>query len=84
MCSFGLYLPLMLYGVLRARRRWQACVPLLLYVAYDAALHISSWAAPRYRLPSDAVLIVFAGVAAVDLADRVAARRRRPGLAAVA
>ena len=75
MCSFGLYLPLMLYGVLRARRCWRACVPLFLYVAYDAALHLSSWAAPRYRLPSDAVMMVFAGVAVVDLAARFASRQ---------
>lgn len=75
--SFGLYLPFMLYGLIRARARWWVCVPLLLYVAYDAVLHISSWAAPRYRLPSDAVLMIFAGVAVVDLAARVAPSRRR-------
>ena len=45
-------------------------MPLYLYVAFDTALHLASWAAPRYRLPSDAVMMVFAGAAVVDVARR--------------
>jgi 4-amino-4-deoxy-L-arabinose transferase-like glycosyltransferase len=71
LCSFTLAAPLMLYGLACSRRRWQACVPLYLYLLVDAALHLASWSAPRYRLPSDALLMVFAGLAAVDLARRV-------------
>lgn len=68
--SFTLYLPFMLYGLLLSRRNWRACVPLYLYVAFDTALHLTSWAAPRYRLPSDALLMIFAGLAVADLTDR--------------
>jgi hypothetical protein len=44
-------------------------------VAFDTVLHLISWAAPRYRLPSDAVMMVFAGLAVADLAGRVGWRR---------
>jgi 4-amino-4-deoxy-L-arabinose transferase-like glycosyltransferase len=69
--SFTLYLPFMLYGLVLSRRRWRACMPLYLYVGVDTVLHLATWAAPRYRLPSDALMIVFAGLALVDLAGRV-------------
>ena len=70
LCSFTLYMPLMLWGLCVTRKRWRVCVPLYLYVAFDTALHVTSWAAPRYRLPSDAIMMVFAGAAVVDLAQR--------------
>ena len=71
LCSFTLYAPLMLYGLVLSRHRWRPCVPLYLYLLFDTVLHLASWAAPRYRLPSDALLMVFAGVAVVDLAERL-------------
>lgn len=67
--SFTLYLPFMLFGLWLSRRRWRVCLPLYLYVAFDTGLSLMSWAAPRYRLPSDALLIVFAGLAVVNLAE---------------
>ncbi len=81
LASFTLYLPLMIYGIVRSRRQWRACMPLYLYVGFDTVLHVTSWAAPRYRVPSDAVLMVFAGVAVVHLADRLRTRRAAPKLA---
>jgi 4-amino-4-deoxy-L-arabinose transferase-like glycosyltransferase len=74
--SFTLYFPFMLYGLVLSRARWRMCLPLYLYVGVDAVLHLGSWAAPRYRLPSDALLMVFAGLAVVDLARRL----RRPAI----
>ncbi len=68
--SFTLYLPFMLYGLFLSRRQWRASLPLYLYIAFDTLLSLASWAAPRYRLPSDALLIVFAGLAVATLADR--------------
>jgi 4-amino-4-deoxy-L-arabinose transferase-like glycosyltransferase len=68
--SFTLYMPFMIWGLLLTRRHWRACLPLYLYVAFDTTLHLTSWAAPRYRLPSDAVMMVFAGAALVDVAQR--------------
>lgn len=68
--SFALYLPFMVYGLVLSRRAWRACIPLYLYVAFDTMLCLTSWAAPRYRLPSDAIMIVFAGLAVMSLATR--------------
>ena len=76
MLSFTLYLPFMVYGLVLSRQRWRACMPLYLYVAVDAALHLSTWAAPRYRLPSDALLIVFARPVALVESRRARVRRQ--------
>ena len=46
----------------------------LLFVLFYSALHIFTWAMSRYRLPVDAVLLIFAAVGIADLAGRV--RRR--------
>lgn len=69
--SFTLYLPLMLYGLYLSRSCWRLCMPLYLYVGFDTILHLMSWAAPRYRLPSDALLMVFAGLALRELVHRI-------------
>lgn len=72
LCSFALYLPFMVLGLWLSRQRWRACLPLYLYVGFDAVLHLTSWAAPRYRLPSDALLMPFAALAVQTIAERVA------------
>ena len=81
--SFGLFLPLMLYGLwlavqragLRASRQaWAqfATTPLalaLLFVGLYSLLHILTWAMPRYRLPADAVALPFAALGLVHLVE---------------
>ena len=73
LCSFTLYLPFMIAGLLLSVRQWRECLPLYLYVGFDTTLHLISWAAPRYRLPSDALMIIFAGLAVARLAARLGA-----------
>jgi len=68
--SFTIYLPFMIYGLWLSRRNWRTCLLLYSYIAFDTTLHLLTWAAPRYRLPSDALLMVFAGLALVSLAER--------------
>ncbi len=73
--SFGLMLPFMLSGLWLSRRRWRACMPLYLYAGSYALIHLLSWALIRYRLPVDAILLVFAGLSV----HRIMARwPRRP------
>jgi 4-amino-4-deoxy-L-arabinose transferase-like glycosyltransferase len=80
--SFGLLGPLMLYGVLLVglnrlpggRPRPAGAVLLLLFVAVYSLIHLLSWSLIRYRLPVDAVLLPFAGLACVDLAERLSRR----------
>jgi len=69
--SFGLFLPFMLYGLVRAARDWRRWSLLYLFVAVYTLIHLLSWALVRYRLPVDAVLIVFAGVAVQGLLERM-------------
>lgn len=80
--SFGLFLPFMIYGLSKAwiDRGYSALsepVGLLtiLFVVYSA-IHLFSWSLIRYRLPVDAVLVIFAGMALVDLAQRIGVGQR--------
>jgi 4-amino-4-deoxy-L-arabinose transferase-like glycosyltransferase len=49
-------------------------VVLLAYVVVYSFVHLASWANVRYRLPVDAVLILFAGRGIADLWRRIAVR----------
>jgi len=81
--SFGIALPFMIYGlVLSVRKtdskegnRWINLIlspvgVLLMFVTIYSAIHLLTWALIRYRLPVDAVLILFAALAISDLAQR--------------
>ncbi|MCS7261599.1 MAG: glycosyltransferase family 39 protein [Anaerolineae bacterium] len=67
--SFGLFLPFMLFGLVRAARDWRRWSLLYLFGGVYTAIHLLSWTLVRYRLPVDAVLILFAALALVALAD---------------
>jgi 4-amino-4-deoxy-L-arabinose transferase-like glycosyltransferase len=43
---------------------------LLFFIIYNL-MHIATWASIRYRLPTDAVMIIFAAVGIVDLYQRI-------------
>jgi hypothetical protein len=78
--SFGLFLPFMLYGLWTAgRHAWLAenhyqraaiCL-LLLFMAIYTAIHLLTWALIRYRLPVDAILLIFAAVGLVQIAEKL-------------
>jgi hypothetical protein len=84
--SFGLLLPFMLFGLVKARYAARASwrgdpgswltpsaglALLVAFVATYTAIHLLSWALIRYRLPVDAVLIIFAGVGLVQVVERI-------------
>lgn len=74
--SFGLLLPLTLYGLYLARpqlRRW--ALPLLFF-AVTAATYLLSWPTARYRVPTDACLMPLAAIALIELYTRATTRRR--------
>jgi 4-amino-4-deoxy-L-arabinose transferase-like glycosyltransferase len=72
--SFGLMWPFMLAGTLIVLLRRRSAVLLqpasllLLFAGIYTGIHIFSWALIRYRLPVDAVMLVFAGVAVIEAA----------------
>jgi len=85
--SFGIMLPFMLYGLILGIRRFIAekgkwvlrllSSPeglLIVFGVIYAGVHLLTWALIRYRLPVDAVLIPFAGLALFDVAQRVSVR----------
>ncbi len=51
---------------------------LYLFILVYSLLHIFGWAMSRYRLPVDAVLLLFAALAIVELTHRWAVRLRVP------
>ena len=81
--SFGVMLPFMVYGVALGLRKitesYNRFVDrltsphalLILFVIVYSGVHILTWTLIRYRLPVDAVLIPFAALALVDLAQRI-------------
>lgn len=81
--SFGLYLPFMLVGLwLSLQLCWRAgnqqqradLILLYLFMCIYTAIHLLSWALIRYRLPVDAILVLFAALGLVDLVSRYRAR----------
>jgi len=75
--SFGLYLPFMLLGLGLSVSRWRSYVPLYLFIVIHTGIHLLSWPSPRYRLPVDAVSMLFAGLALLELARQSITWRRR-------
>ena len=85
--SFGMLSPFMLLGVIIVlysivgRREWwkldrtnvlvHGHVLLLLFISYYTVMHLLSWTLVRYRLPVDAVLVLFGGVGIVWLANQL-------------
>ena len=75
--SFGLYLPFMLFGLYLSFSRWRSFSVLYLFIFIHTAIHLLSWPAPRYRLAVDAVSMVFAGMALLELARQTKSWRRK-------
>ena len=75
--SFGLYLPFMLFGLWLSFSRWRSFVILYLFIFIHTAIHLLSWPAPRYRLTVDAISMVFAGMAVLELARQSKSWRRK-------
>lgn len=84
--SFGLFLPFMLYGLVLGTgslpKGWREVLAnprmlLLGFVLIYTGIHLLSWTLIRYRLPVDAALVIFAGVAIEDLARRAGLWRNR-------
>jgi 4-amino-4-deoxy-L-arabinose transferase-like glycosyltransferase len=82
--SFGIMLPFMLYGLFlglrnniseKGNRLLNLATSnqglLILFIAIYSCIHILTWALIRYRLPVDAVLIPFAGLALTDIFRRI-------------
>ena len=74
--SFGLFLPFMLFGLWQTTKvRFPSFFDflaspftlLLLFGLFYTGVHVLIWTLVRYRLPVDALLIIFAGVAMVQV-----------------
>lgn len=80
--SFGIFLPFMLYGLFLGIKRSKNFLELLLspqgllilFALIYSGVHILTWTLIRYRLPVDAVLIPFAGLALFDVAQRISVK----------
>ncbi len=80
--SFGVMLPFMLYGVIRwivtegLRNITSPVWLLLLFGVVYTGIHLMTWALIRYRLPVDAVLLLFAGYAIMNLYNLIKKQKR--------
>jgi 4-amino-4-deoxy-L-arabinose transferase-like glycosyltransferase len=82
--SFGLFLPFMLFGLFLSLRPQQRTfgvwlqtpfVLFYLFMLFYTGIHLLTWTLVRYRIPVDAVLILFAGWALVHIGEWIAARQ---------
>lgn len=80
--SFGLMWPFMLLGLMISlRRKIRLTSPQVLLVGFAVAytaVHLLSWTLIRYRLPVDAVTIIFAALALVEIYRSLLVRERFP------
>jgi 4-amino-4-deoxy-L-arabinose transferase-like glycosyltransferase len=85
--SFGVFWPFMLYGLFRSIAGQKQSLTewlespiglLVLFVSIYSLIHLLSWSLIRYRLPVDSVLLIFAGLAVVDLTRRIILWRKLP------
>ncbi len=81
--SFGILLPAMLYGLILSaaslgrygRGSDRSMVVLLyLFIVVYSLIHLLTWSLIRYRLPVDALLLLFAAVAIANLGGRMIKR----------
>jgi len=80
--SFGIFLPFMLYGLFLGVKKtssfWNLVTSpqgvLILFALVYSGVHILTWTLIRYRLPVDAVLIPFAGLALFDITQRLSVK----------
>jgi 4-amino-4-deoxy-L-arabinose transferase-like glycosyltransferase len=75
--SFGLLWPFMAYSFVRYAGGALRSEALLLYffVMVYTLIHLLTWTLIRYRLPVDAVLLIFAALTIVEIANRIKQRR---------
>jgi len=66
----------MLLGLYLSFSRWRNFVPLYLFLIIHTGIHLLSWPSLRYRLPVDAVSMVFAGLALIELPKQLKIWRR--------
>jgi len=80
--SFGIFLPFMLYGLFLSIKRtssfWNLVTSpqglLILFALVYSGVHILTWTLIRYRLPVDAALIPFAGLALFDITQSLSVK----------
>jgi 4-amino-4-deoxy-L-arabinose transferase-like glycosyltransferase len=77
--SFGILLPFMVVGFLASiirsvKNEYKESRPylylIIAFLVFYVVLHLLSWSLIRYRLPVDAILVIFAGYALIELVNR--------------
>jgi 4-amino-4-deoxy-L-arabinose transferase-like glycosyltransferase len=69
--SFTVCLPFMAAGLVLSLREWRRWLILYLFIVVYTLVHVITWAGIRYRLPVDVVLMPFAALAVVGIAERL-------------
>jgi len=80
--SFGIMWPFAVAGIWLSRAHWRKLLPLYLFMVIHTSIYAVSWTMIRYRLPLDAILIIFAAFTIVDILEKYRPQvvERFPGL----
>lgn len=68
--SFGWLAPLSAVGLAVCARRWRDLMPLYLFMFIHTGIYAVSWTMIRYRMPLDAVLVLFGAVVVERIVGR--------------
>ena len=60
--SYTILLPFMVTGLVMSFKEWRRWLLLYLFILAYTGIHIISWPGPRYRLPVDVLLVIFAAL----------------------
>lgn len=80
--SFGVMLPFALVGLLLNAKRWRELMPILLFLVIHTGIYAVSWTMIRYRIPLDALLVIFAAFTVNELGRFAKERKANLGDAA--
>jgi hypothetical protein len=72
--SLALFLPFMLVGLWRSYQEKERYSLLYLFIVIYSLMHLLTWAITRYRLPVDAVLLLFAAIGISEIYHRISSR----------
>jgi 4-amino-4-deoxy-L-arabinose transferase-like glycosyltransferase len=69
--SFGIIWPFVILGMWLSRYRWRELMPIYIFMIIHFGVYVISWTMIRYRMPLDAIWIIFAAVSISALFDYI-------------
>jgi 4-amino-4-deoxy-L-arabinose transferase-like glycosyltransferase len=73
--SFGIVLPFAIFGLWRSASEWRRLLPIYAFMLLHVGIYSVTWTMIRYRIPMDALLIIFGAVGLMTLLEHFNSER---------